>query len=317
MTDLNEVLECLTEHGYTLVDYIGSGDFTRVYTVRDIRYRSDIFCAKIFEVTNQETDDRAAIYRSELATLKSLSHPNIVSIYGHFASSNYYYLILEYCENGSLKDFLEKHGRLHGANLQIFIRQILSAVAYLHGANFRHRDIKPANILIDKYMRPKLADFGFSLNNLAKDSKISGSLPYKSPELILKKADDYRACDIWSLGVTIYQTALGNLPWTAHSKTEMATQICFCAYSLPEGTNLGLVRLIKSMMNPDPLKRGKAKELLNMPFVNKEKHIDVAIPGRVTAPGSLPSVLKRKDAMTLPMKPRKNQRPNVIRHSDV
>jgi serine/threonine protein kinase len=265
--NLEEARQCLADQGYHLADYVGSGHFASVYTVTNNRYESEVFCVKIINLQNSEIEDALSVYRAEFNTLLSLTHPNIVSVYAHFCSPNFCFLVLEYCERGSLSELLDRHGPLLGGNLLSISKQILKAVSYLHSCQFAHRDIKPANILIDKYGRPKLADFGFASHNLHSDSKICGSRAYQAPELIKCLAGtDPVACDIWALGVTFYQMAFGRLPWGSRSASGMTADICAAAYSFPPEASRAFTVVIKSMVTQDPNQRRLVNDVLGMPF---------------------------------------------------
>jgi serine/threonine protein kinase len=206
-----------------------------------------------------------------LDSLISLTHPNIITVYSHFASANYYYLILDYCENGSLQDLLAKERTIPTSVIFEHFRQLISAMAYLHSKNFCHRDIKPANILIDKYDRPKLADFGFAAHFTDPDGKICGSLPYMSPELVQHRPSDPVASDIWALGITFYEMAFGQRPWIATRPNAMSAEIIGASVSFPAGAQPNLVNVIKRMLEPEPEKRCPMHKLLNLPCFSKRK----------------------------------------------
>jgi serine/threonine protein kinase len=264
-TNLAEARATLAEHGYVLGQFIGKGHFASVYTVTTPRYPNETFCVKI--ITVQPDSHETDAIQAEFNTLMSLNHAHIVCVYGQFNSLHYCYIVLEFCEGGTMTDIVESHGPLTGPALCQCCRQLLLAVSYLHGQHFCHRDIKPANILFDKYWRPKLADFGFARNFLQADHKICGSLPYQAPELIqCKPGSDPVACDIWSLGVTFYQLAFGQLPWAARTYAGMSSEICAGAFGFPMKTNLMLSAVIKAMMALDPGQRKGVDEILKMPY---------------------------------------------------
>jgi serine/threonine protein kinase len=272
MTDdalnLEEARSCLAEHGYELLQHIGSGHYARVYTVRDARYPDELFCVKIVTVPHDARNESIILtsYHQELDALTALSHPQIVMVYAHFSSPNYCYMVLEYCENGSMADYLKVNGRVPPTILPGYCHWILEATAYLHNSRLCHGDIKPANILLDKYHRPKLADFGFAKAFASKDRMICGSFVYQSPELVRHRVKDRAASDIWALGVTFYELAFGKLPWTGNCETVVALQISDCEFAFPQGSHPNFVALIRAMLNYMPEMRGSAEGLLQMPF---------------------------------------------------
>jgi serine/threonine protein kinase len=248
------------------MDLIGCGHFAAVYTVHDLRYETEVFCVKIIALKSSE-EDVTLTFHAELDTLMSLTHPNIITVYAHFASANYLYLILEYCEKGSLENIIGPGKNLPADVVRDYCRQMATAMAYLHSRNFCHRDIKPANILIDKYGRLKLADFGFARPYTEQDSTICGSVPYMSPELVQRRLSDPKANDIWALGVTFYEVAFGYLPWTSKRANGMSAEIAAGAVQIPVDASPNFSVLLRKMLALDPVKRGTMQELLQMPFL--------------------------------------------------
>jgi serine/threonine protein kinase len=270
--NLDEARQCLAHHGYKLGEYIGRGNFASVYTVTSARYATEVFCVKIVSLSHQdESSDFLSTYQAEFNTLVALVHPNIISVYSQFASAHFWFLVLEYCEGGSLSELIEKEAPMSPASLLLLSRQMLSAMSYLHASHFAHRDIKPANILIDKYGRPKLADFGFASSNLQRDSKICGSLPYQAPELInFIPGTDPVAADIWALGVTFYRMAFGQLPWHSRTPAGMASEISQAMFSFPPDGNKPFMAVIRAMLNRDPAQRKLVDDVLKMPFFSTQ-----------------------------------------------
>jgi serine/threonine protein kinase len=267
VSDISEARGCLHEHGYELIDLIGCGHFAACYTVRDLRYGTEVFCVKIIALTKNAEENVSLTFHAELDTLMSLTHPNIITVYAHFASANYLYLILEYCEKGSLESIIGPNKQVPMDQLRDFCKQLVTAMAYLHSRNFCHRDIKPANILIDKYGRLKLADFGFARPYAEQDSTICGSIPYMSPDLVQHRLSDPLANDIWALGVTFYEMAFGNLPWTSTRAAGMTSEIAAGAIPIPVDAAPNFTVLLRKMLNMDAPKRGTMQELLQMPFL--------------------------------------------------
>lgn len=126
------------------------------------------------------------------------------------------YLVLEYVDNGELFEHITRKGRLEEEEAIKYFRQILSAVGYCHSFNICHRDLKPENILLTKEGNIKIADFGMAALHQSPDHKLKtscGSPHYAAPELI--KGATYRGdkVDIWCMGVILYATLAGRLPF--------------------------------------------------------------------------------------------------------
>jgi serine/threonine protein kinase len=281
VSDLTEASACLRQRGYEIIDLVGCGHFAACYTARDSRYGNEIFCAKIISLAKEADEDPALTFRAELDTLISLTHPNIITVYAHFSSENYAYLILEYCEKGSIQELVARERGLSYDMLRDYCRQILSAMIYLHGNNFCHRDIKPANILLDKYGRPKLADFGFARQYSAKDSHVCGSTAYMSPELIERRASDPIANDVWALGVTFYEMAYGSTPWVSSRATGVAAEIAAGIVQIPTDSAYNLTSVIRKMLNMDPKKRGTMQDIMKMPMFDGPRLSSFASSGSI------------------------------------
>lgn len=251
--DLNLITQTLSDRAYELVSEIGRGAFAVVYKCVSIRYNCD-FAVKITMAETSPSADR----QREIDLLLSLGHPNIIRMYEHFVAPPYAYIVLEYCAGGSLDSHIRKHGPLSFVRGLHLCRQICSALRYCHEQGIAHRDIKPANILLDQYGRPRLADFGLSTSweqgSLLRVN--AGSRAFMPPEMIESRPSDPFKADIWALGLTIYYTFLGRLPWTAESPKELkcAISMGMIDYQYFKG-NKEMVRLLKAMLDSKMNKR--------------------------------------------------------------
>jgi serine/threonine protein kinase len=285
---MSEINGCLSERGYELLDELGRGNFAVCYRVRDRRYPTEVFCAKIIaSVFTENEKSAAASYAAEVNTLISITHPNIITVYATFASQHYFYLILEYCENGSLKELLVARHGLGRDELISYCKQLLSAIGYLHERHFCHRDLKPANILIDKHGRLKLADFGLASRSTDVALKLCGSLAYMSPELIDRPSSNPEANDVWALGVTFYEMMVGKRPFESSRTSELKSIIISGFVPIPLDFNPQLAAVLRRMMNSDPRRRGTPQEIIDMPFfsgVSNARSVSAAV-----LPGMLPS----------------------------
>lgn len=155
--------------------------------------------------------------QEEYKALQNLKHPNIVQFLDVEETTNNLYLFFEYCEQD-----LEKYIRDHLFNkipedILSFTSQLLSACTYYTKENFLHRDIKPANILLKKKIL-KIADFGLAtqISDVEKSVTFAGTPHYMAPEILRGssvKVKDIGKCDVWSVGVTLYELATGDLPF--------------------------------------------------------------------------------------------------------
>ncbi|OHT02317.1 CAMK family protein kinase [Tritrichomonas foetus] len=264
MTDINleQFKTDLLNHGYTLGEQIGKGGFSTVYLVFSKKYNVKFVAKRIKHVS----DECQTTHQAEIENLMGLPHHNIIKIYEYFYSDGYLVLILEYCELGCLETIIQKEGALEPPKLYHVAYQIADAIKFCHDCGVAHSDIKPSNILVDKYGRPKLIDFGLSQKMMTgeKSTQISGSLPFMSPELINRNANDPFACDIWALGITFFFMAYQVLPWASRKRHQIkllieAGEVCF-----PSNNYSKFSSMIKKMLNHEPHMRPKIDQVLIM-----------------------------------------------------
>jgi serine/threonine protein kinase len=159
---------------------------------------------------------------SEIDLLKNLNHPNIVKYKGFARDKESLFIILEYCENGSLQTIVKKFGKFPEGLIAVYVSQVLEGLVYLHEQGVIHRDIKGANILTNKDGRVKLADFGVSSRaptpDLAAasdpdaDNEVVGSPYWMAPEVI-EQSGASTASDVWSVGCVVVELLEGKPPY--------------------------------------------------------------------------------------------------------
>lgn len=244
--DHADVIQTLLRHNYEYRGEVGRGGGGTVFLVWSMKYRELFVAKKIPIKPTQEIT-------SEVEVLMNLQHPNIINMYDYWCEENKLYIILDYCPNGSLKDFIKANGPLSPQRLSQAFQEIASAIEFCHRNNVIHRDIKPANLLIDRYERIKLADFGISAHADDRFSSGSGSPAYMSPEALNSrtKVDPFK-CDIWAFGVTLFELATGVLPWGSTTFKEMAVEVTGGLQRRPRFVELSFFRLLKQMIEVNP-----------------------------------------------------------------
>ena len=246
------------------IESIGKGCFGRVKKMQYIRNKH-IYAVKFLPKSIINDKNQKNIYR-EINIMPTLTHKNIVKLYGHFEDNNYYYFIYELVQGSDLEKYVKnltnnnkkKYGNSFATHIEqnllinIF-KQILSGLLYLHSNFVFHRDIKPDNILIDNENNIKITDFGFTAYFLEGDPILStnntrvGTKAYAAPEVQKHEPYNYK-CDIYSLGLTIWYLMNFELP---------PNQKNINFY------NKNLVDLVKSMIRDSPIERPTAEQALN------------------------------------------------------
>jgi len=151
----------------------------------------------------------------EVEILKKLVHPNIMQIFEFYEDKKHFQIITELCDGGELFDMIVNKGNFNEDECAWLMKQLLSAVNYIHTNSICHRDIKPENILLDtkKDNIIKIIDWGTArfFDKNKKMNKISGTPYYIAPEVLFEKYDE--KCDIWSIGICTIEMIMGNAPY--------------------------------------------------------------------------------------------------------
>lgn len=210
---------------YELLEEVGIGGMATVYKAK-CNLLNRFVAVKILKDEFSKDAEFVKRFRAEAQSAASLTHPNIVSVYDVGESNGINYIVMEYLEGDTLKDFIEKKGKLSNEITLKFASQIASALEAAHGAKIIHRDIKPQNIvLVNNNTMAKVTDFGIakmsSKDTITSSASTIGSVHYFSPEHAKGCYTDEKS-DIYSLGVVMYEMATGVLPFNADSPVTVA-----------------------------------------------------------------------------------------------
>ena len=205
------------------------------------------------------------LLENEIKVLRSCHNENIIELYDIRKTSNNIYLMIEYCNEGDLMQYLKKRGKLTEEETIEFVVQILNGFKSLIKNNIMHRDFKLANILKHNGVI-KIADFGFAkiLTDDAFASTMLGSPLNMAPEILGAKDYNNKA-DIWSIGTCIYELLFGRPPYTAKNIVELLQKIKSTPFSLPHNVKLNpvLEDLLMRMLIFNPDHRIEWEDLFN------------------------------------------------------
>lgn len=227
---MNNLIGTIFHGRYEILSILGSGGTSVVYKAKDT-ILNRLVTIKILREPLDKDDKFLNRFRHEAQAVAKLSHPNIVNIYDVANAGGVQYLVMEYVEGCSLKEYLDKAAPLSvDESLNIFL-QLLQALQHAHENNVIHRDIKPHNLLLDTRHNVRVTDFGLAITaedmtiNAADESgsDIMGSVYYMSPEQI-KGETVSAATDIYSAGVLLYEMLCGERPFDGDNAVEIARQ---------------------------------------------------------------------------------------------
>lgn len=213
----------------------------------------------------------------EVAIMKLIEHPHIMQLYDIWENRTEIYLVLEYVDNGELFDHISHSGYLPEEEAIKYFRQLLSAVGYCHQFNICHRDLKPENILLTRDNDIKIADFGMAALQQHPEHRLvtsCGSPHYAAPEVI--RAVPYRGdkVDIWSMGVILYATLSGRLPFDNPSLPRLLAEIQKGHYRMASIIRPDAADLIRRMLQVDPRDRLSINQIWRHPLVRKYDYLD-------------------------------------------
>ena len=254
----------LIEKDYKIGEVVGSGAFA---TVRKVLCKSNGQIRALKIIKKQKNQDNSRMYL-EVEILKKLVHPNIMQIFEFYEDKKNFYIITEFCEGGELFDKIVEKGYLSESDAAWIMKQLLSAVNYIHSNHIVHRDLKPENILLDtkKDNIIKIIDWGTArfFDKSKKMNRISGTPYYIAPEVLAEKYDE--KCDIWSCGVIMYILLCGYPPFNAETDDLILEKIKIGKFSFPpeewDSVSPSAKDLVSKMLEFTPSKRLSASEAL-------------------------------------------------------
>ncbi|KAH8823138.1 kinase-like domain-containing protein [Flagelloscypha sp. PMI_526] len=246
---------------------IAQGRFASAYRAMSLETGQTVIVKQV--PLTQLTEENISNLMMEVEVVKKLRHPCLIKYEGIMRDENHLNLVLEYAENGSLKQTLRAFGSLNERLTASYVVKILSALQYLHQINVLHGNLKASNILTKKNGNIKLADFGLSLNRIALEGDMRrnssegvGSPNWTAPELFELK-DVSTKSDIWSLGCTIVELMTGKPPYAdIVNPMSVAFRVVEDKYPpLPENCSTVLVDFLLQCFDKDPAMRPSADVL--------------------------------------------------------
>jgi tRNA A-37 threonylcarbamoyl transferase component Bud32 len=254
---------------YELIEKIGRGSSGDVYLARR-RDRIDDH-RRALKLLKQADSPLAALrFLGEIKCLEQFQHQSVVPILDSGCEDDWVYFVMPHYAAGDLAGALKQQpGPLPLATAAEYVRRIVGAVAYLHRKGVVHRDLKPSNILLDDTRDrllplgcPRLADFGLAMLHSSEAASegllvVEGTIPYMAPEQAKGRLDKVgSACDIWALGVLLFELVTGSRPFHGSSSNDLRRQIVYTEppllRSLRPDAPRDLQRIVNKCLRKDP-----------------------------------------------------------------
>lgn len=303
----------LLDGRYKIEKLLGTGGMAVVFRAHDMK-QDDTVAIKMLRDDIAGDPEALTRFVNESRAVSMLSHPNIVAIRDVSVDTEHKYLVMEYIDGISLRDYMDKRGVLPLAEIISYTEQILSALAHAHSKGVVHRDIKPQNIMLLKNGTVKVMDFGIAKLPDSDTAPISdktvGTVYYISPEQAQSNACDARS-DLYSLGVMMYEMSTGKLPFDDESPISVVLMHMHDKPVPPRQIDpkipRGLEQLILCVMEKNPQKRyqSAADMLRELRRIKKNPAATVRTPAKIAA-------LKRSKRNLSEIRPSHSMTPVVL-----
>ena len=209
---------------YEIIEIIGVGGMAVVYKAFD-NIDNRIVAVKVLKDEFLQNEEFRRRFKNESKAIAVLSHPNIVKIYDVSYGDNLQYIVMEYVDGITLKEYIEQQGRLDIREAIYFVTQILRALQHAHDKGIVHRDIKPQNIMLLSDGTIKVTDFGIARFSRSETRTMTdgaiGSVHYISPEQAKGSVTDAKT-DLYSVGVVLYEMLTGKVPFQSDNAVSVA-----------------------------------------------------------------------------------------------
>lgn len=257
---MDQYIGKMLDDRYEILELIGSGGMANVYKARCHRLNR-LVAIKILKSDLVDNADFRRRFHDESQAVAQLSHANIVSVYDVSTNPDREYIVMELIDGITLKQYMERRGRMDWRESLHFITQIMRGLSHAHSRGIIHRDIKPQNIMVLRDGSVKVADFGIAcLANQGQTltQEALGSVHYISPEQARGDRIDARS-DIYSAGVVLYEMLTGRLPFEGDSAVSVAIQHLSSVPLAPRDIDPSIPEPLELIcmkaMNSDPNKR--------------------------------------------------------------
>jgi serine/threonine protein kinase len=253
----------MTLSNYRIKSELGQGGMATVYLAHDNKFDTNV-AIKVLRKEYVQNENIRKRFLAEARNMFKMSHPNIIKVTDLIEEDETVAFVMEYVDGETLKEYIDRKGKLSDLEINSLFAQILNALDYVHKQQLVHRDIKPSNFMINHDLQIKLMDFG-----IAKTSDVSsneytqtgtgvqmGTPIYMSPEQITETKTVTAQSDIYSLGVVLWQMITGQKPYHTNTLSTFQLQTKIVNEKLPKTYSV-FDDIIQKATNKNPDKRYK------------------------------------------------------------
>lgn len=284
---------------YLCLTKLGCGATSKVYLAQDVE-TNQYYAIKMVKTSDlSKTGTGLMTLEREIRNMKMVNHPNIIHMKEalHSKEEGIACIVLEWADLGSVENLINRGFLLDEKILASIFYQIVCGLSYLHEQGIVHQDIKPSNVLMFSDGTVKISDFGIGHRFQSADTVV-GTPAYQAPEVFGSEEDqgedeelneeplDPCKEDVWSLGISLFQSKFLRLPYTGGNVYEIASMIRRTQLEIPSDASEDLRDLIRHMLMVDPAKRYSLQEVFDHPFIQSGKE-KVPFPVRKMIPPQL------------------------------
>ena len=268
---------------YTFSKYLGEGR-NGLHALYEKSNNKTLYFFKIINKSIFQNQSQLLQFKEKIYKLIENNPPNVLKYEDFYEDETKYFIVTKYCSKGNIGKLILSKGSISEPVARSVFKQLFTSLNYLHhNLHIAHRDIKVENIVLDSDFTPYFTDFdyavltdadGFPLNRQSKSEKdVCGTFLYNAPEILKSKDGNYNlfSADIWSLGVVLYTTIAGQLPWNATGKETIEQQIEKGEYLNLSTFSMELVDLLSILLQTDPKRRATYDAIITHPWFLRER----------------------------------------------
>lgn len=255
---------------YEKLRVLGKGTFSKVYACHQLN-SNQIFAIKVVSKTFLLKNNLKEQFMKEIKIHFLMDHQNIIRLHKVFENRTYIFMVMEYSENGTIADLIERRKTLSEVESRYYFRSLLEGIKYIHEKNVVHRDLKPANLIISNKMELKIADFGLASTIVDKKRRrtFCGTPFFIAPEIVLRKDGHSYEVDYWSAGIILYNMAYGKCPFYSETTEEVYKKIKESEFATEANVSPELNDLLKKLLCKSPEDRATYDICFASPFLAK------------------------------------------------